>query len=148
MGWQVDGKSAISILRMDTAKWNPEPTRNTEFNKVCLKFYLLKELGLHRQNTSLFRKYTLISPIQFFNFTFTTMPCLFFFWDIRQKTVFISQIVHYELVINLLERGFIPVMQLRLAERSQLWRKRGHVSHLIPVNHLITIMLHLKHVQN
>lgn len=63
MGWQVDGKSAISILRMDTAKWNPEPTRNTEFSKVCLKFYLLKELGLHRQNTSLFRKYTLISPI-------------------------------------------------------------------------------------
>lgn len=30
MGRQVDGKSAISIFRMDTAKWNPEPKRNTE----------------------------------------------------------------------------------------------------------------------
>lgn len=110
MGRQVDGKSTISILRMDTAKWNPEPKRNSELNKVCLKFYLLKELATQAIYTSLFRKYTLISPISFFNvyLTFSTMPCLFggLLTNIRQKTVFICQFVNYELVINLLERSF------------------------------------------
>lgn len=51
MGRQVDGKSAISIFRMDTAKWNPEPKRNRE-NSVCV----LNELGLHRKSASLLKK--------------------------------------------------------------------------------------------